>query len=51
MILADFCKTLGFSEDQERILTPFWKEILENFPGDLAFLDEDFQKKLVSENR
>ena len=44
MILADFCKTLGFSEDQERILAPFWQEILEIFPGNLAFLDEDFQK-------
>lgn len=44
MILADFCKTLGFSADAERILSPAWQEILQAFPGELVFLKDDFQK-------
>ncbi len=44
MILADFCKTLGFSGDAEKILAPVWREMLETFPGELAFLEDDFQK-------
>ena len=45
MILADFCKTLGFSADAEKVLAPVWQEVVENFPGELAFLEDDFQKE------
>ena len=45
MILADFCKTLGFSWDAEKVLAPVWQEVVENFPGELAFLEDDFQKE------
>ena len=41
MILGDFCKTLGFSGDTEKVLAPVWQEMLETFPGELVFLEDD----------